>query len=181
MQESNLCPSVTVRSAPYPLVMWPRFSRLHTIIYIHFLVTITSVILVRFSLYRHRLYGICGGAGFQDLNTWNVPSELRPQKIENPEFLPKLDWSFFFFLLLLGWFRQNTWSRLMRRARGFHLALVQSRFVFFKLVLLSGKLDQSQSEWCLTYMYILGYHGCFWLRVVVAIVWEWHPECSGRW
>lgn len=33
-------------------------------------------------------------------------------------------------------------------------------------------------QWCLTYMYILGYHGCFWLRVVVAIVWEWHLECS---
>lgn len=180
MQESNLYPSVTVRSAPYPLVMWPRFSRLHTIIYIHFLVTITSVILVRFSLYRHRLYGICGGAGFQDLNTWNVPSD--PRKSRTQSFF--WNWTgVCFFSSFVGLISAEHLIQANAADAWFPLSArpVTLCFFFFKLVLLSGKLDRSQSEWCLTYMYILGYHGCFWLRVVVAIVWEWHPECSGRW
>lgn len=127
--------------------MWPRFSRLRTILYIHFLVTIASVILVRFSLYRHLLYGICGGAGFQYLITWNVPSELRPQKIEFPV---KSDVFLFFFS---GWF--SSWSSR-------HVVHPVTLFLFFLMIVVVRESGSVPVWWCLTYMYILGYHGCFW-------------------
>lgn len=84
-------------------LMWPKFSLLRTIIYIRLLVTITSVILVRFFSVQifYLLYGLCGGAWFQHVPTRNVPTELRPNKTRAPRVPSKIRSFFFFFYLIL--------------------------------------------------------------------------------
>lgn len=152
MQKSNPWPSVSIHSNSYLQDVWPRFSLLGTIIYIRLPVTITSVILVRFSLDRHLLCGLCGGAWFQHVPTRNVPSQLRPDKTRAPRVPSKIG-SFLksFFLPHFG--RILDPGQCSRH--GFHFAFTQWHFL--KFWLLSGKLDQSESslQWCLTYMYIL--------------------------
>lgn len=65
------------------------------------------------------------------------PPSSDPRTLRTQSFF--WNWTGGFFFLLSGWFCPNTWSRLKRRTRGFHLAFIQSRCVFFKISIVVGE------------------------------------------